>query len=442
MFKSAVLFGLALGAATVLGADDYVIHTFKKIQLTRQFWAEGEYYGDFNHDGFLDVAYGPYWWAGPDFTQRHQYRPATATFQRKLPDGSVKTIPGFEGALGTHNAYSDDFFTWTADFNGDGWTDILVVGFPGKEAYWYENPRGRSGFWKRHVAYNSVNDESPWFTDLTGDGRPELVCDDHGCFGYAEPDWDHPDTIWRFHAITPDNHYQRFTHGLGVGDVNGDGRMDLLEMNGWWQQPASLAGDPVWKQHKFDFTPQEPGLPVGPSQMYAYDVNGDGLNDVITCLAAHGYGLAWYEQIRHGNQITFKRHLIMGKSPSQNRYGVAFTQPHAVTLADIDGDGLQDIVTGKRFWAHGPEGDIDPNGPAVLYWFQLVRHADHTVEFVPHLIDDNSGVGTQVVVKDLNGDGHPDIVVGNKKGGFVFLQQVRHVSRAEWEAAQPKPVNR
>jgi hypothetical protein len=79
-------------------------------------------------------------------------------------------------------------------------------------------------------------------------------------------------------------------------------------------------------------------------------------------------------------------------------------------------------VTGKRFWSHGRTGDPDRNDAAVLYWFKLVRHAGGRVDFVPHLIDNDSGVGTQVVATDINGDGRPDVVVGNKKGAFVHLQ--------------------
>ena len=130
----------------------------------------------------------------------------------------------------------------------------------------------------------------------------------------------------------------------------------------------------------------------------------------------------------------------MGKEPKDNPYGVKFSQPHAIDLVDIDGDGLKDIVTGKRFWAHGPAGDVEPNAPAVVYWFKLTRHPDKSVSFVPHLVDDNSGVGTQVVAGDVNGDGRPDIVIGNKKGTFVLLQEARKASRSEWGQAQPKPV--
>src|SRR5882672_10310411 len=110
--------------------------------------------------------------------------------------------------------------------------------------------------------------------------------------------------------------------------------------------------------------------------------------------AAHGYGLAWWEQVRVGGEITFRKHLIMGEKPEENRYGIHFSQLHALELADIDGDGLKDIVIGKRFWAHGNHGDPEPDAPAVIYWFQLVRNGKD-VDFIPHLIDDNSGVGTQ-----------------------------------------------
>jgi hypothetical protein len=180
--------------------------------------------------------------------------------------------------------------------------------------------------------------------------------------------------------------------------------------------PSSLAGDPVWKFHS-----QPMGR--GGSQMYAYDVNGDGLNDIITALDAHGFGLAWYEQYREGSDIKFREHVIMNREPKDNKHGVKFSQIHAIDLVDMDGDGLKDIVTGKRIWAHGPTGDPDSNDAAVLYWFKLVRHADASVDFIPFLIDNESGVGTQVVAGDINGDGLPDVVVGNKKGTFVHLHE-------------------
>jgi hypothetical protein len=389
---------------------------FTRIQLHDQFWSEGANAGDLNRDGVPDLIAGPWWWEGPDFKKRHEYYPATTTFELKLGPMTTVTVPGFEGTLGKENKYSNNFFAWALDFNKDGWNDILIIGFPGQDTSWFENPKGREGHWTRHKIFDQTDNESPTFTDLTGDGRPELVCITKGQYGYAEPDWNDATRPWRFHAISPNNKYGNFTHGLGVGDVNGDGRADLLEKDGWWEQPASLAGDPVWRFHK------QP-MGTGGSQMYAYDLNGDGLNDIITGLAAHAFGLAWYEQYREAGEIRFREHIVMNKDPKENAYGVKFSELHAIDLVDMDGDGLKDIVTGKRFWSHGRTGDPDRNDAAVLYWFKVVRGADKRVDFVPTLIDNDSGVGTQVVATDVNGDGRPDVIVANKKGAFVHLQK-------------------
>lgn len=431
-----VLLVAAVAGSAGLSADaqNRPLITFKKTVLTQEFWAEGAHVGDFNRDGRKDIVSGPFWYAGPDFKVRHEIYPADKSFKVKKPDGSEAVVAGYEGGLGKNNAYSDNFIAFAYDFNRDGWDDVLVLGFPGAESWWFENPKGAPGHWKRHVAIDVTDNESPTFLDLTGDGRPEIVCSSKGAYGWASPDPADPTRPFQWHQLSPNKNYHKFTHGLGLGDVNGDGRLDLLEKDGWWEQPTSLAGDPVWRHHPFVFG-------TGGAHMYAYDVDGDGRNDVITSLAAHGYGLAWYQNLPDGQGgITFKEHTFMNKEPSENRYGVKFSQLHAIDLQDIDGDGLKDIITGKRFWAHGPTGDPEPGAPAVLYWFRLVRNADRSVDFVPHLIDADSGVGTQVAATDVNGDGRLDIVVGNKKGVFLHTQEVRNVPAAEWEAAQPKPL--
>ena len=383
--------------------------TFEKVQRTDKFWAEGTSFGDFNRDGKMDIVSGPFWYEGPDFKKRHEIWPATASFKRKNSDGTEDTIPGFEGALGSKNSYSECFLTFTYDFNNDGWPDVLVIGFPGKAAAWYENPKGAEGPWPRHLVFDEVGNESPGFADITGDGKPEILCYAHGCLGYLEADWKNPTAPWTFDPVTPKGSYQKFTHGLGCGDINGDG---------WWEQPASLAGDPVWTKHPFHFA--DAG-----AQMLVYDVNGNGLNDVITSFNAHGYGLAWYEQVRTNGNITFCQHFILNPDATPNCYGVSFTQPHALALADIDGDGLMDIVTGKRFWAHGKNGQYPESDgfPAVLCWFQLKRSGNGQAEFIPHLIDNDSGVGTQVTAGFISNKERSDILVGNKKGLFIFERQ-------------------
>ena len=411
------------------------LHTFKRVQLDNHFWGEGASFGDFNKDGHVDIVSGPYWYEGPDFKTRHEFYPATMTFKRVNSEGKEEAIPGFEGAMGTNNTYSDNFFNFVYDFNGDGWPDVMVYGFPGKDAAWYENPKGRDGHWQKHIVFEVVDNESPGFVDINGDGKPDILCCNGGYFGYATADWKNPGAPWKFHPVSAKGNWQKFTHGIGSGDINGDGRVDILDKDGWWEQPASLQGDPEWKRHLYSF-----GGGMGGAQMLVYDVNGDGLNDVITSVAAHGYGLAWYEQVRDKGEITFKEHIILNKDNTPNNYGVTFAQLHALALADIDGDGVMDVVTGKRFWAHGMHGDPEPNAPAVVYWFQIVRDAKHQVKFVPHLADNDSGVGTQVTVGNVTDKKHPDIIVGNKKGTFILEHQVKKVSESEWKKAQPVPV--
>jgi hypothetical protein len=420
---------LVSAALTSSLAGDYLVHKFEKKKLTDEFWSEGAHFGDFNKDGENDIVSGPYWWEGPTFQKRHEYdAPPSPGFKRKKEDGTEEHFPGYDGA----NGYSRNFFAFTYDLNKDGWTDILILGFPGEESSWYENPKGGTGHWKRHIALDVTDNESPTFGDLTGDGKPEIICSSKGSYGYAAPDWNDPTKPWKWHNISPNNNYHKFTHGLGYGDVNGDGRADLLEKDGWWEQPSSLEGDPTWKQHRYEFSKP------GGAQMYAYDVDGDGDNDVISSLAAHGYGLAWFEHTKENGAINFKRHVIMGEKENENKYGVKFSQLHAVELVDMDNDGLKDIVTGKRWWAHGPKGDAEPNAAAVSYWFKLTRQGG--ADFVPYLIDTDSGVGTQVTVGNVNKDKHPDLVIGNKKGTFVLLHQVQKASKSEHEKAQPKPV--
>jgi len=420
-------------AATASAADKPLLHTFKKQQLTKEFWSEGATVGDFNKDGEKDIAGGPFWYEGPAFEKRHEFYPATQSFKIKKDDGTEETIRGFEGALSKKNAYSKNFLMFSYDFNRDGWDDILVNGFPGEDTSWYENPKGGAGHWKKHVAVEVTDNESPGFQDITGDGKPEIFCNSGGYFIYAEADWNDASKLWKVHRITPKGPWQRFTHGIGFGDVNGDGKQDLLESAGWWEQPASLAEDKPWTHHPHPFS-------TGGSQMFAYDFDGDGDNDVLTALAGHGYGLAWYEHVKEGGKITFKNHTFMNKEPRENRYGVKFSQLHSVDLVDMDLDGIKDIITGKRFWAHGPDGDAEPNAPAVLYWFKTVRGGGSgQVDFVPHLIDNDSGVGTQVLATRVGKDPYPDVVVGNKKGVFVMHHNAKSASREEWQKAQPKP---
>jgi hypothetical protein len=406
--------------------------TFVKRTLSKDFVAEGCCVADFDRDGHRDVSAGRYVWFGPDFTTRISFAPP-----RMNSDGTSRE------PYRADTGYSDYFEQFAYDFTGDGWSDILVYSWPGSDASVFVNPGATAAAsrvdaaWKRHAIFDVADGESPDLVDVTGDGKPELLAFTGGQFGFAEIDWSNPLAKARFRAISAkspesDRAIHKYTHGYGAGDVNGDGRIDILTSGGWYEQPAksspkdsstdsdSHADAPVdlpWKFHPANFG-------EGGAQMYAFDVNGDGRADVITSIKAHGYGLSWFEQNADGS---FTERVILGRTAADNAddaaAGKGFSQLHALRIEDMNGDGLPDIVTGKRRWAHGPMGDEDPMAPPILAWFETVRDASAPggARFVQHRIDDDSGVGTQFWTGLLDGDDRPDVVVSNKHGVFVFI---------------------
>jgi hypothetical protein len=392
-----VMFGV-IGLACHLEGKEPI---FRKRVLQQEFFAEGASGGDFNGDGEGDIVSGPWIYWGPTFSEKHAiYEPKPFSV----------------------NGYSDNFFAFAYDVDGDKNLDVIFVGFPGAPGWWQKNPGGDAAAkekWQRFETMPAVDNESPIFGDLTGDGKPEVICAYQGTNGYFEIGED-PTKTWTFRAVTPKRGYQRFTHGLGIGDVNDDGRTDLLEKDGWWEHPQDLQQTP-WKFHAFAFSGP------GGAQMHAVDLDGDGRNEVVTSLAAHGYGLAYYKkEDPQGDRFT--RVDIMTDKVETSPTDLAVSQLHAVDIADINADRVPDIVTGKRWWAHNG-GDAGENAPALLIWFETVR-TPSGLRFVPNVIDGNSGVGTQVQVFDLNSDKRPDIVVGSKRGVFALMQS------AEGEATE------
>jgi hypothetical protein len=413
---------------------EQVSSRFRMQRVNEFYYSWGPAVADFNRDGTPDIVAGPYFYLGPKYTEAREI----------YIGGTID--PGTQYFNGLQYAY---------DFTGDGWPDVLNSIFQ-RPAILYVNPKGASRRWESYTVTDRMSCEFMLLKDIDGDGTPEfLFKDSENRFVYAKPDPKNPTGLWIKHAISEPGPWAN--HGMGVGDVNGDGRVDFLNAFGWWEQPATKEsgsrgvsesgsrpvqesaspgiGRPesaTWKYHPAAFGKWTRSSPGG-AEMAVYDVNGDGLNDVVTSLQAHGWGLSWFEQKKAADgSRSFVEHAIMGDFSTKNAGGVTFSQLHGATYADVDGDGLQDFITGKRFWSHLDTFlDPDPHGAPVLYVYRAVRNpkAPGGAEFVPELIHNRSGVGSHLSVVDLDKNGSAEIITSTKRGTFIFWNN--------WKTAKP-----
>jgi hypothetical protein len=337
---------------------------------------------DVDGDGVLDIVSGGFWYPGPDFDNR-------------IVIGSVQR----EGE------YYDDFSTIALDVNGDGRMDFVTGGWWGNTIRWRENPGAAGGEWPVHVIAQCGNIESTRAWDVDGDGYEEIVPNTPGrpLIAYKLIRDDAGKGIGEFEAFTL---YPQQTHGLGFGDVDGDGRGDFVLANGWLEAPENPF-EGQWVHHpEFDLG-GDASVPI-----LVVDVNGDGLNDIISG-GGHSYALNWWEQGRDtkGNR-TWTKHPI---DPFNSQY-------HDLQWADIDGDGLCELITGKRYRAHcgHDPGDFDDIGVYYFKWNgesfskQVIAYGSHGV---------GAGCGIHFALADLRGTGRLDLVAPGKDGLHVFFNE-------------------
>jgi hypothetical protein len=394
---------------------------FRKQHLDDFYYGHSAAAADFNHDGNLDVTSGPYIYYGPDYR----------TYREIYLAEAVSPTNGFVG---------DAWMQHAADFTGDGWADVLTVGYGANGGVvLHVNPKNEHRRWDKYKVVSDVQSEITVVRDVDGDGKPEIVYMGDGYVRYAKPDPANPTGQWIIHNVSEKGYGT--AHGIGVGDVNGDGRMDITNAYGWWEQPPAGSNQETWAYHPEVFGRYGHGI-MGGSVMGIYDVNGDGLNDIVTVLNPHGWGIAWFEQKRNGQgKSSFVKHMIMDDFSTKNAGGVTFSEPHGTTFADIDGDGIPDMVVGKRYWSHlDTYLDPNPNGPPVLYVYRTVRNpkAPGGAEFVPELIDNHSGAGSDLLATDLNKDGVLDIVTATRFGTFIFWGKPHQARAQKSQNALPK----
>src|SRR5579871_1563616 len=351
---------------------------FKKIVINEASDFEAASAADINGDGRLDIVSGDTWYEAPNWTP-HKFREI-----------------GVWGRDPNNSGYRADFADLPIDVNGDGRIDIVSSDYASGSIFWHENPGDSKDLWPRHLIAKPGSAETTVFAPILGRGTPCLLPNCGGQVVWYELRKPGNPPEWIEHMVGKEG----AAHGIGWGDVNRDGKTDIITPHGWYEQID--ARNDRWTWHR-DWECDPGDLGIGTP---VFDVDGDGLNDIVFG-SGHHYGVYWLQQQPSGSP---KRWL-------QKPIDTSWSQAHTLILADLLGDRHPVVVTGKRYKAH----DHDPGAgePLGLYYYRYDRRNRRWEKYV---IDQETrtGTGLQLTAVDLRRTGRLDLIAPGKSGLYLF----------------------
>jgi hypothetical protein len=349
---------------------------------------------DLNNDRRPDLISAENWYEAPAWTKR-----------------PLRTINRASG-------YVDDFSDLPVDVDGDGYLDLVQIGYFARRLEWLKNPGPAGGAWPVNLIDAIGPTEFAFLVDLTNDGKAlELLPQFTRAANQPAAWYEVQNGKWIKHVVSA---AKFFGHGIGAGDLNRDGRADIVTPTGWLEAPADVRAPGDWTFHETNWSQQ--GLAcaadaAGPTRaapmaeygyMHVRDVNGDGRADILTTMG-HSCGVLWFEQGADGG---WTRHVIDD----------TWSAAHASTIVDLNGDGRPDFVTGKRALIHSDAAPTERDR-LVMYWYELpaARTGRERGDWVRHVIQEGGrmGGGLQIAVADIDGDGDLDVVSAGKTGLFA-----------------------